>query len=112
MSLDISLYAFRKINVFELNITHNLAKMASVVDIDGRSLYYYMWKPKDLGIRHAGQLVVPLKKGLEILKDDPEKFKKYNPPNGWGSYDKLVFNVLQLIQACEEDPYADISTSR
>lgn len=106
MSLDVYLAEKRYVDVFEHNITHNLNKMA-----DAAGIYKHLWRPEDLGITKAGQLIDPLRKGLAELRDNPEKYKKYNPENGWGDYDGLVEFVRLYLEACEASPGADVRVS-
>lgn len=107
MSLDISLHALRVTEVFEYNITHNLRRMA-----DEAGLHDYLWEPETLGIKHAEELIEPLKKGLQRLKDDPDRFKQFNDENGWGSYEGLVKCVEAYLQACIENKDATIDVWR
>lgn len=93
--------------VFSANITHNLNTMADAVGI-----YKYLWRPDEIGITKAKELIGPLTWGLERLKSDPEKFKKLNPPNGWGSYDIFVPWVQDYLNACCANPEAKVSVSR
>lgn len=93
--------------VYRSNITHNLGKMASEAGV-----YQAMWRPDEKGWTKASQLIEPLKSGLEVLLADPERFKAFNPENGWGSYDCLVDFVESYIAACTEYPDADVSVSR
>lgn len=107
MSLDVSLTVMRPTEVFEYNITHNLTKMA-----DEAGIYKALWRPEEIGITHARQLIEPLREGLALLVRDPERFKVYDSPNGWGTYDTLVKFVRAYVQACEEYPDAEVSVSR
>jgi len=93
--------------VFEANITHNLTTMA-----DAAGLYRPMWRPDEIGITKAEQLIAPLSDGLMALKDDPARFQKFNPENRWGSYDGLVSFVESYLRACQENPTARVSVSR
>jgi hypothetical protein len=93
--------------VYSANITHNLNKMAGAAD-----LYEYLWRPDEIGVTHAKQLVTPLRNGLARLQADPAKFEAFNPPNKWGSYEGLVRFVEQYLAACEEYPDAQVSVSR
>ena len=93
--------------VFSANITHNLGNMASEAGI-----YKYLWRPEEIGVHRAQQLIQPLKEGLALLESSPEQFTAFNPKNGWGSYDGLVRFVGEYLQACEENPDADVSVSR
>lgn len=107
MSLDVTLTAVRTTKIYSRNITHNLGRMASEAGI-----YEHLWRPDELGIKTAGELVEPLRRGLELLMSDPERFKAMNPPNGWGSYDGLVDFVNDYLHTCIENPDAAVSVSR
>jgi len=107
MSLDVSLSAMRETQVFDANITHNLGEMASHAGI-----YTALWRPEEIGITTAKELAPILEKGLIDLKADPERFKKFNPANGWGDYDGLVRFVEKYLAACKENHDAVISVDR
>lgn len=107
MSLDVYLLEVKRTIVFDTNITHNLGKMATEAGI-----YKHLWRPEELHIATALELIEPLQKGLDLLLSDPNRFKKFNPENGWGSYDGLVKFVSKYIEACKENPDAEISVSR
>ena len=93
--------------LYEANITHNLGAMAGVAE-----LYYHLWRPEELGITKAFELIRPLKEGLALLKSNPDKFYPYNPTNGWGAYTNLVTFVEEYLAACEEYPEATVEASR
>lgn len=108
MSLDVYLEEVRPTIVYEANITHNLNKMANEAGI-----YKHLWRPDELeGINTGSDLIEPLKTGLELLKSDPERFKKFNPGSHWGSYEGLVRFVEKYLEACIEHPDARICVSR
>ncbi len=93
--------------LYENNITHNLGKMA-----DKAGIYKYLWRPEELHIYTASELIEPLKAGLKELKSKPKKYKKYNPSNGWGKYENLVEFVEDYLNACIKYPSATLSISR
>ena len=93
--------------IYEGNITHNLGQMAGAAE-----LYMPLWRPEEIGIETAGQLVEPLEKGLAELRADPDKYKPFNPENGWGHYELLVRFVDDYLQACKENPEAKVRVSR
>jgi hypothetical protein len=93
--------------VYDANITHNLNRMAEAAGI-----YKELWRPEEVGITKAGQLVEPLRDGLLRLKADPHKYQAFNASNGWGLYEHFVPWVEKYIQACEEHPEADVRVSR
>lgn len=107
MSLDVSLVMMLPCEVFERNITHNLNGMAKEA-----GLYHFLWRPDEIGVTTAKQLIEPLKIGLALLESDPERFRKLNPPNGWGTYEGLVEVVRDYLEACEKYQDARIEVSR
>lgn len=107
MSLDVYLFAMRETEVFIANVTHNLNKMA-----DAAGIYKHLWRPDELGITTAAQLIAPLAQGLARLEEDPQSFKQYNPANGWGDYEGLVEFVRNYLAACKENPDAKVGVSR
>jgi len=105
MSLDVTLTATRKVEVFTQNITHNLGRMAQEAGI-----YQALWHPEELGITHAAEMVGPLKAGLELMKADPKRFEALNPGNNWGSYEVFVPWIEDYLEACIRNPDAEVST--
>jgi hypothetical protein len=89
------------------NITHNLGKMAGEAGI-----YKHLWRPEEIGIDRAEQLIRPLTDGLALLKSDPPRFEAFNSPNGWGMYEHFVPFVEEYLRACVERPMAKVRVSR
>lgn len=107
MSLDVYLEEYRPCRIYSDNITHNLGNMARAAGI-----YECLWRPDEIGIETAKQLIEPLNVGLVKLLANPDKFKKYNSPNGWGTYDNFIVFVQDYISACEKNPNALVRVSR
>lgn len=107
MSLDFYLTRVQPTRVFDRNITHNLGEMAAEAGI-----YDALWRPDEHGYQKAEQIIPALRAGLALLESDPERFKKFNSPNGWGMYEHFVPFVRAVLEACEEYPDADIEVSR
>ena len=93
--------------VYSANITHNLGKMA-----DAAGIYKALWRPEEIGITKASELVTPLTEGLAKLKADPAYFEQFNASNGWGMYEHFVPFVEQYLEACKAHPNATVSVSR
>jgi hypothetical protein len=93
--------------VYSANITHNLNTMAEAAGI-----YECLWRPEEIGITLAAQLIDPLSHGLQELCRDPERFLPLNPPNGWGDYEGLVKFVEKYLLACIKYPEATVEVSR
>lgn len=110
MSLDINLtYKIdgNEIDVFDANITHNLTEMAKKSGV-----YYSLWRPEEKKYKYAKDLIKILEKGLKKLLKNPLEFKKYNPDNGWGTYEGLVELVKNYLENCKKYPNAEITVSR
>ena len=107
MSLDVRLTAVRLTEVYWANITHNLCPMAKEAGI-----YKHLWRPEELGITKAKQLILPLTKGLAKMKKNPAKFEALNAPNGWGTYANFVPWIERYLAACKENPDAEVEASR
>lgn len=93
--------------VYTANITHNLNRMAKEAGI-----YEHLWRPDEIGIEKARELIEPLTDGLARLQSDPDRFKEFNPPNGWGTYEGLVGFIRNYLHACETFPEAEVSVWR
>jgi hypothetical protein len=91
----------------DLNVTHNLNRMAEAAGI-----YKHLWRPDEIEITKASQLIAPLQAGLQKLVADSDYYKRFNPENGWGSYDGFVRFVQAYLAACQENPTADVHVSR
>lgn len=107
MSLDITLMVTKPVEVHNTNITHNLGRMA-----EAANLYKPLWRPEELCIQWAYELTPLLEEGIALLESDPEQFQQYNPENGWGSYDGFVAALKTLLQACQENPDANLGVCR
>lgn len=94
---------------FHMNITHNLTEMADQCEVTGTcstykdtvSLYDLLWHPEEnLGITAlTKEYLNDVTKCFLKLTSTPEFFEKYNPDNGWGTYDQLVEKTKQYIIA-------------
>lgn len=93
--------------VFDSNITHNLNKMA-----DAAGIYEYLWRPDEINVVFAKELIDPLREGLHKLKSNPDLYKQYNPANGWGTYEQLVNFVQDYLDACYKYPDSKIEVCR
>lgn len=115
MSLDVTLYVNvdtggenpHRVKLFEANITHNLNMMA-----DEAGCYEALWRPEKVGLTNAEQLIPILEESYQRLRENPEKFEKFNPDNGWGTYEGLCEFVKNYLEACKENPKALVQADR
>jgi len=106
MSLDFSLFQDGR-EVFEVNITHNLGKMA-----DEAGVYECLWRPDENGFTKAEDIIPLLLKGMEVLSKDKKRLQEFNPENGWGSWDSLVNFCAKVLVGCIKNPEATIEVCR
>lgn len=93
--------------LYSANITHNLNIMAEKAGI-----YKHLWRPDEINIKYAKDLIEPLQKGLKKLKSKPDYYKKFNSSNGWGLYDHFIVFVENYLNACIKYPDSIIEISR
>lgn len=114
MSLDLDLIVVGPHTVFDINITHNLNKMAEALGV-----YNILWHPEDLA-KEAGvdkiyvkNFIEPINKAIEKLSTNMEYYqKKYGPKNGWGSAQGLLEDLRKIRQAIEDNPNGYFEASR
>lgn len=89
------------------NMTHNVGDM-----LDGCDLYEPIWYPERNGIKTASQLIPKLRDGIAKMEDDPNKFKVFDAPNGWGTYEQVLPWLREVLRAALMYPKADVYSSR
>jgi hypothetical protein len=107
MSLDVDLMVTKPVSVFSYNITHNLGSMAKALEV-----YQHLWRPEEIGITKAHQLIEPLEKAYLELIANFQSYEQYNPENGWGTIHTLRDFIKSYLEACKETPDADIHVNR
>ena len=94
----------RRQDYFSSNITHNLSKMFDEAGVDD-----ILWHGDG---RVAGSVVDRLREAERIMLDDPPRFQKHNPENGWGDYEGALRFLRAVIEACVANPEGVIRCSR
>lgn len=74
-------------------------------------IYACLWRPYEHGIMKAVQLIPLLKKGLERLLEDPNRFKQLEILPFY-TYANLVAFVSLWLVACANYPDADVVAAR
>lgn len=81
------------------NVTYNLGKML-------RAAGFPEWRAlADTPAVEAGGM---LRKVADTLKADPDRFREFNPPNGWGDFEGAVEFLESFATGCAEHPEATI----
>ena len=75
-------------------------------------IYKHLWRPEELGITEAEELIEPLTKGILDMKARPDHYKQFNAKNGWGLYEHFIPWLEKYLEACTEYPDAVIEVSR
>ena len=96
MSLDIYIRAKREVDIYESNITYNLAPM------------YYKCVDKEKGMEKLNGMTCKdalpiLNNAINDLIDNQTEYEKLNPSNGWGSYEGLLEELKKMKECCEEN---------
>ena len=130
MSLDVGLYRIKYVSydmvnfheekeeLYSANITHNLNVMA-----EQAGLYKALWRPyqlhkdyvhsenyeiemafKDSVTIIASDIIDIIEEGLDLLKNRPGYFSKFDSPNGWGLYVNFVPFVEKYLNALKQYP--------
>lgn len=107
MSLGISLVQEIETEVYETNITHNLGRMAEALGI-----YKLLWRPEEIRVDKAFQLITPLREAIRDLEGDPEFYKGFDAENGWGTYEHFLPWLRELLVACREYPQSTVESDR
>jgi hypothetical protein len=79
---------------------------------DACSLYKCLWRARENNIKVASQLIPLLESGLGLLFANADVFKKFNPHNGFDTYEFFIDALCKLLDACKEHRTALIEISR
>ena len=138
MSLDVYLYRIKyasydmvnfneeKEQLYSANITHNLNVMAEQAGI-----YKALWRPyqlhkdyvhsedynKEMAFEDsvtiiASDIIDIIEQGLDLLKNRPDYFSKFNAENGWGKYVNFVPFVEKYLEALKQYPDSLVEVDR
>ena len=138
MSLDVYLYRIKyasydmvnfheeKEQLYSANITHNLNVMAEQAGI-----YKALWRPyqlhkdyvhiedynKEMAFEDsvtiiASDIIPIIEQGLDLLKNRPDYFSKFNAENGWGKYVNFVPFVEKYLEALKQYPDSLVEVDR
>ena len=97
MSLDINITAKRETEIYEANVTYNLADM------------YYKCIDKDKGFRkldgmNCKEALPIIENAIKDMLNNADEYRKLNPKNGWGSYEGLLKVLQEMRICCESNP--------
>lgn len=113
MSLDIFLkekpldYNGDSKTLYHDNITHNLNRMATEAGI-----YEVLWRPDEHNYIQAKDIKEKLIEGFHKLLNGSEHYKKFNPDNGWGTYEGFLEFCFEYIKAINKYPESYIYVDR
>lgn len=95
-----------EITLYQGNITHNLAPMAHAC-----GLYDPLWQPSLAFASQGKDVIQRLSAGIARMEAHPEKYKRMDPSNGWGSSEVLLRFAKDYLDACMAHPKARIRIS-
>lgn len=91
-------------SVWERNPTYNLGPMWQEAGLP--------FSDESIEGKPCFEMLPALEAGLAVLKAEPARFRKLNPPNGWGDYEGLVEVVESAIAAARKYPNAIVRCGR
>ena len=94
MSLDINITAKREVEIYERNVTYNLANM------------YYKCIDKEKGFKkldgmNCKEALPIINNAIKDMLNNADEYRKLNPKNGWGSYEGLLATLQEMRNCCE-----------
>jgi hypothetical protein len=114
------------LDVYTANITHNLNVMAEQAGI-----YKALWRPyqlhkdyahsedynKEMAFEDSVTIIATdiidiIEQGLDLLKNRPDYFSKFNAINGWGKYVNFVPFVEKYLNALKQYPDSIVIVDR
>lgn len=98
MTLEVFLCKPLPTDVYSAHLDNNLAPLAHKA-----GLYEALWRPHEICIAKAEHLAIHLKVGLKRLQESPETGK---------DHDELVRFVEAYLEACRENPGANVGVTR
>lgn len=108
MGLNIYVSEMQYVTFQDFQLTHNLVPMAKEA-----GLYEALWCPSVFADKPEAQdLIYNLELGLTYLLEHPERCKRWEPANGFGSYDQLVSIVHDYLVTCKLYPDAIITVDK
>ena len=117
MSLDVYIKSKKKGRSYgqTMGAVYNMNKMAQKIFVseNKETLYDYVWRPEELGREiDTKEMVKILTKGIYIMISKRKSLLRYEPENGWGSYDSFLKFLIEYKEACEDNPGCVIEASR
>ena len=75
-------------------------------------IYKACWRPEEIGIIQAFQLIEPLTVAIATMRADRPRFEKFNSENGWGLYVNFLPWIDDYLAACHANPTAFVNACR
>jgi hypothetical protein len=100
--LEIDTGGTEPVEVSWLNHTSNTAAMwraagCDIAECDGRP---------------AANFAEGLASAIEAIESDPDRYRQYEPPNGWGTLETTLKFLRDLLHACQCHPRTTVRVSR
>ena len=81
---------------FEFNSTYNLTPM---FDAAG-------FRMRDFNGKTGAEVAPILAAAVAVMESDPAKFRAFDSPNGWGTYDQIMPYLREFLAAVDAHPTA------
>lgn len=91
-----------RVGEFNTNITYNLSKMFTTAFNTGE---YWL---DELEGRKGFEVIELLTNAIIRMVKDPDHFKQFDAPNGWGTFNDALPWLIQLKEECVKNPNDEI----
>ena len=68
-------------------------------------------RPSKWDGKSCKEMIPVLTEGISLLREDPERFRHYEPGNGWGTVETTIQFLTNVLNECQRCPYATIEVS-
>lgn len=105
---------------WDSNITSNMTEMADHIPVTfhvgdeeySNDLYSVVWRPDEHGIANTTIIGEALGDGIAYMVRHRKELERFNPSNGWGSYDSFLLWLIAYKLQCDENPDCEIEVWR
>jgi hypothetical protein len=94
VSYWVDLEVVRPSSVYNVNMTWNYSPMTNACG----------FHITDFHGKHAGETIPILTQGLAFMRENEDKVKALEPPNGYGTYEHLIVRIEEMLAIAQEYP--------
>ena len=91
---------YESYDVWSGDITHNLGYMASYIPVNESTLYYYLWRPYEIGFDYVNKdYVSGISQAYDYMISNKDTLEKYASRDNSETYEELL-NFVESLKNC------------